>query len=81
MAQAWRKRHERDMTDLRDASARELDELFRQTTVVAAQVALRAGLPITGLDLQGQVIEAHEPLQIETPTDPKDAANRTYDVA
>jgi hypothetical protein len=50
--------------NLRDASADELDEVFRQATVKAAKDALKAGLTVTGLDPDGRRVEAKEALVV-----------------
>lgn len=52
------------MKVLRDASAHELDELFREATVDAAKEALKNGLSVTGLDPEGRLVAVTTPLVV-----------------
>jgi hypothetical protein len=44
------------MKDLREMSARELDELFREATIAAARHALGRGVSVMGLDMHGELV-------------------------
>jgi hypothetical protein len=74
------------MKVLRDASAHELDELFREATVDAAKKALKDGLSVTGLDPDGRLVAVTKPLVVPPdaqpdPAPPPNKKNRSRGVA
>jgi hypothetical protein len=69
------------MKVLRDASATELDEVFRQATVAAAEKAINARRSIVGTDQDGRLVRAYGPEAIDEPPGGAVPKKRTNAVA
>ena len=65
MSNAARKMDEPGITILRDMTAHDLDDLFRQATSGAADQALGRGVPVTGIDETGRVVSTRVAIRVD----------------